>query len=253
MDLATLLGLVLSFGLVLGGILTGSSILLFVDLPSMLIVAGGSLGATLVQHRLSKVLGMLTVIKHTFLTDPQSPTDVLDRFMDYVNRARRDGLLSLEPLLREMDDPFLRKGLQLTVDGVEPAQIQDILECEIANLEQRHEMGNEVLSSLAAFSPAMGLIGTVIGLIQMLHTMSDPGTIGPAMAVALNTTFYGAILANLVFSPMAGKLRNRTKEEVLVKEMILEGVVAIARGENPRIVEEKLGSFLPPRLRRAEA
>jgi chemotaxis protein MotA len=135
------------------------------------------------------------------------------------------------------------------VDGLEPQTIQEILETEITSLEERHESGADILSVLGTFAPAMGMIGTVIGLVKMLKTMDDPSTIGPAMAVALITTFYGAILANLVFIPLSGKLRNRSKEEILLREMILEGVLSISKGENPRIIEEKLNSYLPPKHR----
>lgn len=137
------------------------------------------------------------------------------------------------------------------MDGLEPQLIQDILETEIGTLEQRHEIGVELISSLAAYAPALGMIGTVIGLVQMLKSMNDPSTIGPAMAVALITTFYGAILANLVFLPMAGKLKQRSKAEVLIREMQIEGIMGIAKGENPRILVEKLSSFQPPKLRKS--
>ncbi len=138
------------------------------------------------------------------------------------------------------------------MDGLEPQTIQEVLETEIQYLEERHEVGAELLITLGTYAPAMGMIGTVIGLVQMLQTMSDPSTIGPAMAVALITTFYGALLANLVFNPMAGKLKARSKEEVLLKEMILLGILSISKGENPRIIEEKLSSFLPPKTRKQE-
>ncbi|SKA82960.1 motility protein A [Desulfobaculum bizertense] len=250
MDLATLIGIVLSFGLVAAAIVTGGSPLIFISIPSMLIVLGGTIGATMVNYPLANILGLMGVIKKTFFSTLESPAEIIEKFMDYANRARREGILSLEPLLREIEDPFLRKGLQLTVDGLEPQTIEEIMETEISYLESRHEVGSEICSVLGAFAPAMGMIGTVIGLVQMLQTMSDPSTIGPAMAVALLTTFYGAVLANLVFIPMAGKLKTRSKEEVLRKEMILNGILSISKGENPRIIEEKLNSFLPPRERR---
>ncbi|NJB67941.1 chemotaxis protein MotA [Desulfobaculum xiamenense] len=252
MDLATLIGIVLSFGLVAAAIVTGGSPLIFVNIPSVLIVVGGTIGATMVNYPLSHILGVMGVIKKTFFAGMESPAEIIEKFMDYANRARREGILSLEPLIKEIDDHFLKKGLQLTVDGLEPQTIQEILETEISYLEDRHSIGAEICSTLGAFAPAMGMIGTVIGLVQMLQTMSDPSTIGPAMAVALLTTFYGAVLANLVFNPMAGKLKTRSKEEVLLKEMVMHGILSISKGENPRIIEEKLNSFLPPRDRRQE-
>lgn len=250
MDLATVIGIALAFGLVVSGIMSGSSLMVFVDVPSMLIVGGGTLGATLVNYPLPHMLGVLRVFKQAFLTKSQSPAQIITQFMEYANRARREGILALEPLLRDIKDDFLRKGLQLTVDGLEPQTIQEILQTEVSYLEDRHEAGANLLATMGSVAPALGMIGTVIGLVQMLQRMSDPSSIGPAMAVALITTFYGALLANLVFNPMSGKLKLRSKEEVLVREMIVEGVLSISKGENPRIIEEKLNSYLPPKERR---
>jgi chemotaxis protein MotA len=249
MDLGTIIGIVLSFGLVVSAILTGSSLIIFISVPSFLIVIGGTVGAALVNYPMGYVIGVIGVIKNTFFSSLESPQDVIERFKDYANRARREGILSLEPLIKEIDDEYMRKGLQLTVDGLEPQTIQEILETEVSYLSERHATGADVVAVLGTLAPAMGMIGTVIGLVQMLQTMSDPSTIGPAMAVALLTTLYGAILANLVFNPMSGKLKARSKEEVLLREMIMEGILAISKGENPRIIEEKLNSFLPPKDR----
>lgn len=250
MDLATIIGIILSFGLVTSAIMFGGSILVFVSIPSALIVLGGTLGATLVNYPLNQILGVVGVVKNAFFSGLDAPSVIIDRFMDYANRARREGILSLEPVIKEIDDIFLRKGLQLTVDGLEPQAIQEILETEISYLEERHETGADIINAFGSFAPALGMIGTVLGLVQMLQTMNDPSTIGPAMAVALITTFYGALLANLVFLPLAGKLKHRSKEEVLIKEMVMEGVLAISKGENPRIIEEKLSSYLPPKNRK---
>ena len=250
MDLATVIGIALAFGLVISGIMSGSSLMIFVDVPSMLIVGGGTIGATLVNYPLSHMFGVLRVFKQAFLTKSQSPAQIITQFMEYANRARREGILALEPLLRDIKDDFLRKGLQLTVDGLEPQTIQEILQTEVSYLEDRHEAGANLLATMGSLAPALGMIGTVIGLVQMLQRMSDPSSIGPAMAVALITTFYGALMANLLFNPMSGKLKLRSKEEVLVREMIVEGVLSISKGENPRIIEEKLNSYLPPKERR---
>jgi chemotaxis protein MotA len=250
MDLATIIGIVLSFGLVVSAMMLGSSIFIFVDVPSMLIVFGGTIGATLVNYPLTQVFGVIGVFKKTIFSQLETPGEIITRFMDYANRARREGILSLEPLLKEIDDEYMKKGLQLTVDGLEPQAIQDILETEISYLEQRHQHGAEILGAMGSYAPALGMIGTVIGLVQMLQSMSDPSSIGPAMAVALITTFYGAVLANLVFLPMAGKLKTRSKEELLLRELILEGILSISKGENPRIIVEKLNSYLPPKIRK---
>jgi len=243
MDLATVLGIVISFGLVLSAIMMGGSLLIFVSVPSLLIVLGGTIGATLVNYPLKRVISVMSVFKKTLFAQDLSPQETIDQFKDYADRARREGILSLEPIINGIDDPYLKKGLQLTVDGLEPQAIQEILESEIANTEARHSDGQDILKSFGEYAPALGMIGTVIGLVQMLQTMSDPSSIGPAMAVALITTFYGACLANLVFIPMAGKLKSRSNSEIRIKEMQLEGVLAISRGENPRIIQEKLSCF----------
>ncbi len=250
MDLATVLGIVIAFGLVIVSLVMGGSPMIFVNFPSALIVFGGTIGATLINYPLKNVIGVIGVIKNAFFYKLEPPSQIIERFLEYAQKARKEGILSLEPIIKEIDDEYLKKGLQLTVDGMEPEVIKEILETEITYLEERHETGADVVAIMGTFAPAMGMIGTVIGLIQMLQTMSDPSTIGPSMAVALITTFYGAILANLVFNPMAGKLRARTKEEVLIRELILEGILSISKGENPRIIEEKLNSYLAPKERK---
>ena len=249
MDLATILGMTISFGLITVALLVGGDPSNFFDIPAVLIVFGGTIGATLTHYPLGTALKVGTIIRKTLVGRTPESTQVVERFMDYANRARREGILALEPIVKALDDAYLRKGLQLTVDGLEPDSIQSILEAEISNTEHRHETGVELLSAMAAYAPALGLIGTVIGLVQMLNGMSNPAAIGPAMAVALNTTFYGAVLANLVFLPMVGKLKARSKEEILIMEMQMEGILGISRGENPRIIMEKLSSFQPPKDR----
>ncbi len=250
MDLATLIGLLMSFGLVGAAIVMGGNPLIFVDVPSILIVFGGTIGITLINYPLANVIGVIGVVKNTFFHTLDEPSKIIEQFIEYANKARREGILALEPVLKELSDDFLRKGLQMAVDGMEPQAIQEIMEIDIAYLQERHDLGAEIMSTMGGFAPAMGMIGTVIGLVQMLQSMDDPSSIGPSMAVALITTFYGAILANLLFNPMAGKLKTRSKEEVHLREMMLEGILSISRGENPRIVEEKLNSFLPPKLRK---
>jgi len=248
MDLATIIGILVAFGLVIAAL--GGDAVLFLDFPSILIVFGGTFGAVLVTHPLEHVLGVAGIVKKTFLTRHEDPGAIILQFVDYATRVRREGILSLEAHLKNIPDDFLRKGLQLTVDGLDPQLIQEILETEINCLEERHLKGAEILQTFGSLAPAMGMIGTVIGLVLMLKRMNDPSTIGPAMAVALLTTFYGAVLANIIFIPMAGKLRARSREEVLIRTMIIEGIMSISRGENPRILEEKMNSFLPPKERK---
>ena len=248
MDLATIIGILIAFGLVIAAL--GGDALLFFDLSSLLIVCGGTIGAVLVTYPLESVLSVARIIRKTFLSKAQDPGEIIVQFVDYASRVRREGILSLEAHLKNIPDDFLRKGLQLTVDGLDPQLIQEILETDTACLEERHLKGAEILQTFGTLAPGMGMVGTIIGLVLMLKRMNDPSTIGPAMAVALLTTFYGAIMANLVFNPMAGKLRARSREEVLTRTMIVEGIMSISRGENPRILEEKMNSYLPPKERR---
>jgi len=249
MDAATLIGIISAFALVITAIMMGSGLSVFVDVHSLMIVFGGTFGATMINYPIRDVLGVFKVVKHVFFSRIWSSQELISRFLEFSRKARRDGLLGLEPELLKLNDPFLIKGLQLAIDGVEPEAIREILETEIEYLQERHRAGAEILSTMATFFPAMGLIGTLIGLVQMLRVMEDPGTIGPAMALALLTTFYGAVAANLICLPMAGKLRKRSKEETLIKEMMVNGIISITNGENPRIVEQKLHSFIPPEQR----
>ena len=247
MDLATIIGILVAFGLVIAAL--GGEAVLFFDASSLLIVMGGTIGAVLVTYPLETVLGLMQIVKKTFMTRATEPSELIPQFVDYANRVRREGILSLEAHVKNISDDFLRKALQLTVDGLDPQMIQEILETEIACLEERHLKGAEIMQTFGTLAPGMGMVGTIIGLVLMLKRLNDPSSIGPAMALALLTTFYGAVLANLVFNPMPGKLRARSREEVLIRSMIVEGIMSISRGENPRILEEKLNSYLPPRER----
>jgi len=249
MDIATLLGIVSAFGLVVLAILMDGGMSIFINPPSLMIVVGGTLGATMINYPLKEVLGAVNVLKHVFFAKPVPAKEITSQFVGYANKARREGILSLESEARTVDDDFLKKGLELSVDGVEPNAIQDIMETEVDFLRERHQLGAEIFTTMGSFAPALGMIGTLIGLVQMLQSMDDPSSIGPAMAIALLTTFYGSVLANLVFMPVAGKLKTRSKEENMVKEMITEGLVALAKGDNPRILEQKMLSFIPPKER----
>lgn len=252
MDLATVIGLFLAFTLVVVGILQGSSLLLFWDSSSILIVVGGTIGATLINYPLREVFGVIKVVKNIFFHRLKPPDEFINLMVDLGSRSRKSGILSLEPFIKQVDDRFLSKGLQMVVDGLELTSIRDVIEKEIEYVADRHRLGAEIFTTLATFAPALGMIGTLIGLVQMLQNLEDPSKIGPAMAVALITTFYGALLANLLFLPIAGKLKTRSKEELLVKELITEGLISIASGENPRIMEQKLQAFLSPKQRKTE-
>ena len=249
MDIATIIGLVASFGLMLMAILQGGSLSIFIDVPSMLIVFGGTAGVALVNFPLGEVLGAINIAKKAFLFKEVNTNDLLAQLMEFANKARKEGILSLQGAIDSIDDDFLVKALQMAVDGQEPEDLKAMLNTEIDYIAQRHSLGVSIFESLGAISPAMGMVGTLIGLVQMLQNMSDPASIGPAMAVALLTTFYGAVLANIIFLPIAGKLKTRSKTEILQKTIIVEGMGSILSGENPRVMEQKLHAFIAPKLR----
>jgi chemotaxis protein MotA len=249
MDIATLVGIVTAFALVLSAILMGGSLALFVNIPSVLIVLGGSLGSTMINYPLPDMLKVISVVKNAFLHKQVTAKDVISNFVSLAGIARREGILALETSANETSDQFMKKGLQLAVDGLEPGSIKEILETEVVAIQDRHKLGAEIFTTLGTFAPAMGMIGTLIGLVQMLQTMDDPSSIGPSMAVALLTTFYGALMANILCLPIAGKLKNRSGAEVMVKDLMTEGVISIAKGENPRVIEQKLNAYLPPQMR----
>ncbi|MEW6669171.1 MAG: MotA/TolQ/ExbB proton channel family protein [Thermodesulfobacteriota bacterium] len=249
MDFATIVGIVCAFALVCSAIMLGGDIGLFFDVPSMMIVLGGTMGATLISYPLPDMLKVFKVVKNAFFHRAVTVQGMIAKFVTLAGIARREGILALESSMEEMRDEFLKKGLQLSVDGLEPSSIREILGTEIVSIQERHKLGSEIFTTLGTFAPALGMIGTLIGLVQMLKTMDDPSTIGPSMAVALLTTFYGSILANLFCLPVAGKLRTRSNQEVLMKELMTEGILSIAKGDNPRIIEQKLNAYLPLQLR----
>lgn len=247
MDIGSVIGIVLALGLIVFGM--GSYVTAFIDLPSLMIVVGGTMGGILVFFPLESLMGIGGVIKNVFFTKSQQTSTLIATIIDFAGRARREGILSLQNVGNEVDDEFFVKGIGLVVDGIEEAAIEDIMANEIDFLEERHKNGADMLASMGALSPAFGMIGTLIGLVIMLQNLQDTAAIGPAMAIALITTFYGALLANLFFIPFSGKLRARSQQEVLLRRLTLQGVLAIAAGNNPRIVEQKLNSFLAPKLR----
>jgi len=195
---------------------------------------------------LGKVLGVAKVIKTTFLFKLPSFDQIIRQIVEFAVLSRREGLLALENKLEALKDPFMAKGIRLIIDGFPTETVREILEIDADQTSQRHSAGRSILDSMGAAAPAFGMIGTLIGLVQMLQSLDDPSKIGGGMAVALITTFYGAIMANLVFLPLAGKLAQREKEEVLIRQIIIEGIVAIQTGDQPQLVEEKLKSFLSP-------
>ncbi len=249
MDIATVVGMVLGVGLILGSIVIDTNIAVFVDVPSVLIVIGGTFATTLINFPLNIVMGIGGVVKNALFTQALSPLDTVSTLVSFAERARREGILALEGSMDEIEDDFIQSGLRLAVDGVEPELIKDILQTELAFIEDRHRTGQGIFGFMGAAAPALGMIGTLIGLVKMLQNLSNPETIGPSMAVALLTTMYGAFLANVFFIPLEGKLKIRSAEEILIKEVAIEGVMSIQSGDNPRILEQKLLAFLAPSIR----
>ena len=225
-------------------IVAGGGWQMFIHLPSLGITVGGMLCATLIHFSLPQFLGIFTVVKKTIVTKIPTPSELVQKMVNYAAINRRDGALALEQEIRKIDDLFFVKGLQMLVDGQESEAIRDIMSLEVQNLQGRHSTGKKILEFMGSAAPAFGMIGTLIGLIQMLRSLDSPESIGAGMAVALLTTFYGALTANLVFIPLAGKLGIYSKAETTAMEMIVEGVCAIARGENPTAVREKMQAFV---------
>ncbi len=249
MDLATVIGVVMAFGLILVSMLIGGGVGLFIDAASALIVIGGTIGAGLINYPLGQMIASVGIAKNALFFKSEDINERIQTVVEFSGKARREGVLSLESEVEKLSDEFMVAGIQLVVDGQELSAIEAILSTEIDYLKDRHKTGADIFNTLAAFAPALGLIGTLIGLVQMLQNMDDPSSIGPAMAVALLTTFYGAVMANLIFTPIAGKLKIRSAEEVQLRELTLEGILSIASGDNPRLVEQKLKAYLPPKLR----
>ncbi|MCX5857833.1 MAG: MotA/TolQ/ExbB proton channel family protein [Deltaproteobacteria bacterium] len=252
MDFATIIGILGGFGLVIVAVVSGGGLTWFLDGPSAMIVLGGTFGAALINYPLSDLLGVIKVAKNAFQGKKQQADVVINQLVEMSRICRREGLLALQTMIKQTKDPFLIKGIKLIVDGVEPAHVSEILETELDFIGERHRLGAEIFTTLGNFAPAMGLVGTLIGLVQMLQQMNNPGTIGPAMAVALITTFYGVILANLVFLPIAGKLKTRSSQELMLKQLIINGILSIQSGDNPRVLEQKLHSYIAPRERRSK-
>jgi chemotaxis protein MotA len=236
------------FGMVNGkgfGVITGS----FMDAPSALITYGGALGAMLAASQLQDFLSGLKSFKLILKTPKSNELDTIKSIIDLSNLARREGLLALEESANNLDDEFMKKGIMLIVDGTDPELVRSILEAELVNIDARHQKNVGFWKGLGAMGPAWGMIGTLIGLINMLKDLSDPDSIGPNMAVALITTLYGSVLANWICTPVSTKLTALNDMEIKLKEVMIEGILSIQAGENPRVIEEKLKSFLSPKDR----
>ena len=252
MDLNTVIGTALAFLLVLVAMAVGpGGVGIFIHIPSMTIVLGGTIAVTMMAFPISDLKPVVKVMMVTAMRKQSTPTEEIDRIVSYANLARKEGLLALETKLQGVDDAFFAKGIQLVIDGFGADTVRDIMELEAEWEKQRHETGRKILDQMGAFSPAFGMIGTLVGLVQMLQDLSDPSSIGVGMATALLTTLYGAMAANMVFIPLAGKLDQVSKQEVLLRSLMIEGIVAIQSGEKPQLIKEKLKGFLAPSAREA--
>ena len=244
MDIATIIGILLGLVVVIGAIAVGAGKELFINIPSLAITMGGMLCATLIHFSLPQFLGIFSIIKKTIVTKVPPQSELIQKMVNYAAINRRDGALALEQEISKIDDLFFVKGLQMLVDGQDGENVRELMSLEIQYLQERHSTGKKMLEFMGAAAPAFGMIGTLIGLVQMLSNLSDPSGIGAGMATALITTFYGAFAANLIFIPLAGKLGIYSKAEITVMEMITEGIHAIAEGENPTAVREKMQAFV---------
>ncbi|MFC7786971.1 MULTISPECIES: flagellar motor protein MotP [unclassified Rossellomorea] len=247
LDVLTPIGVVVGFLFVAFAIITNAGITgfsSFIDLPSMFVVIGGLVAAMLVSFSIKELKQMGKVMRESFRDEEYDLQGLIRTFVTLSEKARREGLLALEAEVEEVEDPFIRKGVLLAVDGIEQDVIVDIMNAEIIALEERHRKNKSLLDKAGEYAPAWGMIGTLIGLVLMLKNLNDPTSLGPNMAIALLTTLYGSILANLVFLPMASKLAMKTEKEVFMKQIVIEGVVGVQSGQNPKLLEEKLRVFL---------
>jgi len=242
-DLATLVGLVGALALIIVAMLMSGELSMFVNVPSIVIVVGGSVFAVMAKFGLGQFLGAVKVAAKSFIFKIDDPLDLIDEIVELADAARKGGLLSLEG--REVNSSFLQKGIQLLVDGHDPDVVKTMMSKDKKLAEDRHTSGSAIFAALAEMAPAMGMIGTLIGLVAMLANMDDPKAIGPAMAVALLTTLYGAVLANALFGPIADKLKLRAKEEAMSKALIIDALLAIQSGQNPRVIDSMLRTYLP--------
>lgn len=251
MDLATIIGIIAGFLTLIVPIITAPGAGLFLNIPSLVIVLGGTLASTLMTFPVKDFIGSINVARKAFFHSAEPVHGVIGKMVELSRKARVEGLLALEKDINSINDEFVKKGLQLMVDGTETEVLRDILTQELQCLEDRHEIGQGLFKTMGANAPAFGMAGTLIGLIQMLSQLEDPSKIGAGMATALITTLYGVIFANLIFLPIAGKLKLRSQSEVTTKELTIEGICSIQAGDNPRLLRDKLVTYISPSLREA--
>ncbi len=252
MDLGTIIGVILGVAMVVMAIVSnGGNVFAYINVPSIFMVVGGSFAAILVANPMSRVLGVMRYINIVLRVPVIEYERIISSLVNFSEKARREGLLALEDDLEEVEDEFMRKGIQLVVDGTDPDIIKSVLYNDLNQLQERHSVGVKLFDDWGKIAPAFGMIGTLAGLIAMLANLEDTSSIGPNMSLALITTMYGALFANLILIPIKSKLEDRDMDETLLREIMIEGILSIQSGDNPRILEEKLISFLPPVRREA--
>ncbi len=252
MDLGTIIGLVLTLALLIGSMAMGVGVGPYIDGPSIMIVFGGTIGVLLIGFKLEQMKKFGKIFMIAIKPPQDDPKEMIKKLVDFSTKARKDGILALEADANNEENEFLKKGLGMAIDGNEPDIIRELLEIDIEQTQARHKENQNLFGQVAGFAGAMGMIGTLIGLVAMLLNMADPAAIGPAMAVALLTTLYGAMLGNIFGAPIENILGIRTSDEVLLKTLIIEGIISIQSGDNPRVLETKLLSFLPPSERESQ-
>lgn len=256
-DIASIIGIVIGIILIIYGIITGdkgaAALWDFIDRQSAVITFGGAFCSVMTSYAMPDFIAGLKSISLIFKAPTQNVPEIIAKIIELSNVARKEGLLSLEEAAGELDDPFLKKGILLIVDGTDPELVRAIMETEITSVEERHKNKINFWQDVASMGPAWGMIGTLIGLINMLQELDDPSAIGPNMAIALITTLYGSMLANWIAIPTSNKLKAKNAAEIQVKEIMVEGLLSIQAGENPRVIEEKLKSFLAPKERQTQA
>lgn len=252
MDIATVVGLVLGLGsLLVGFLLEGGHANALVQPSAALIVFGGTLGATMFSFSPRDLMVAPQLLKLAFFNKPPDPAGAIEDIVAMAEEARREGLLYLENRLPEMDDPYLKKGLQLVIDGTDPELVKNILEVEIYTIQERHHVGSSIFEVAGGYAPTMGIIGTVMGLVHVLGNISTPENLGPAIAVAFMATLYGVASSNVLWFPLASKLQNISRKEILVKQLMMEGIISLQAGYNPVLIRERLVAYLNPTARQA--
>jgi chemotaxis protein MotA len=253
MDILSVLGVLVAIGSIIGGmILEGGHVGSIVQATAFIIVMGGTLGAVMVNYPMPVFMKALSSMKMVFFNQAQDMKGLIAQLVELSNLSRKQGLLALEGKIKTVSEPLLAKGLQLVVDGTEPPKIREILEVEVDMFEEEYGLAGKVWESFGGYAPTVGILGAVLGLIHVMENLADPSALGGGIAVAFVATVYGVGAANLFFLPFGGKIKMKAKEIVTTRNMIIEGLVALGQGENPRMIEEKLSGYLPEKERATE-